>query len=200
MKRINHFWYVTLQSVARFGMFFWHPVFRPKGAELVPEGPCVIASNHSGMADPLWLLFSMRLQVPPRIMAKEAVMKVPILGPFLRWVGLIGVRRGENDITAIKESLRVLKNGEKLLIYPEGTRVKQGCRLEAKTGAVMLAMRAGVPVLPVWVQPRRAPFVPVHTVIGAPYMPQCDGKPTAEDLRRLSDELMNGIYALGETV
>lgn len=199
MKRMNHFWYVTLRAVARIGLFFWHPVFRVSGREHVPAGPCVIAVNHAGMADPIWVMFALRQYVPPRILAKDSVLHIPVLGKFLEWVGLIAVRRGENDVGAIKTVLKALKDGDQLLIFPEGTRIRGGKRIEAKTGAMMFASRTGVPILPVWLEPKRRVFSPMRAVVGAPYIPTCDGKPTSEDLHRMTGELMDGIYALGET-
>ena len=198
--RINRFWYRLLDGVVRAGMFFWHPVCRVDGQEQIPQGPCVICCNHVGMADPIWLIFAMNQPTIFRIMAKDQLMHVPLLKYLFRWIGMIGIKRGEGDINAVKEAMKSLKSGEKLLIFPEGTRVRQE-RIPGKTGAVMLALRAGCPLLPVYIQRRRHPFSTLRTVIGAPYMPEIAGsRPTAEELRELTDELMDKIYALGENV
>ena len=192
--------YSILYVVVRIAMGCWHPVFRVDGRENIPEGPCVVCSNHMGMADPIWTIFALPEPWRLRIMAKESLIHLPLLGPLLRWVGLIGVKRGEADIGAVKEALKSLKDGWKLLIYPEGTRAKHG-PLEGKTGAVLLAQRAGCPVLPVYIQRRRRPFSSLRMVIGKPYLVEtAERRATAEELRQLTDRLMDQIYGMGENV
>ena len=189
-----------LYFIVRIAMAIWHPLFRVEGRENIPDGPCVICSNHIGMADPIWTIFALPEPWHLRIMAKESLIHLPVLGPLLRWVGLIGVKRGEADIGAVKEALKSLKSGWKLLIYPEGTRAKKG-PLEGKTGAVLLAQRAGCPVLPVYIQRRRAPLSSLSMVIGEPYLVEiADRRATAEELREQTDLLMGKIYKMGERV
>ena len=50
------FWYQLCWWICRIGLFFWHPVFHTVGRELVPNGTCILCANHSGMADPIWIL------------------------------------------------------------------------------------------------------------------------------------------------
>ena len=198
--RINRLWYRFLYAVVRIGMFFWHPVFKVSGRENIPDGPCVICSNHVGMADPIWAIFALRQPQIFRIMAKDQLMHVPILKYLFRWIGMIGIKRGEGDIVAVKTALKALRSGEKLLIYPEGTRVRR-VRIEAKTGAVMLAQRAGCPILPLYMQRRRHPFSPLQAVIGMPFYVETAGlRPTAEELREQTDAMMDKIYAMGEAI
>lgn len=198
--RITHFWYRILYSIVRVGMFFWHPVFRVSGREQIPQGPCVICCNHVGMADPIWMIFAMNQPMIFRIMAKDQLMHVPLLKYLFRWIGMIGIKRGEGDINAVKDAMKALKNGEKLLIFPEGTRVR-GERIPGKTGAAMMAQRAGCPLLPVYIQRRRHPFSSLRAVIGTPYLLEIAGpRPTAEELRTITDDLMDRIYKLGENV
>lgn len=192
--------YRILERLARFGMFFYHPVFRVTGREHIPEGACVICSNHIGMADPLWAIFGLKQGPFFRIMAKESLLEAPLLGKLLHWAGIIGVKRGEGDINAIKEALKTLKEGKKLLLYPEGTRAKDG-PLEGKTGAVMLANRVKCPILPVYIKRKRFPFSPMALVIGEPFeVVTATGKATAEELRSETDRMMDMIYKLGEGV
>ncbi len=110
--------YTFLYALCRFGFFLWHPVFRVHGRENVPEGGALICCNHSGMADPLWVIFAMGRKNRMKIMAKVQLIRIPLLGPFLQWAGVFGVDRGNNDIGAIKTALRVLKEGQKLLLFP----------------------------------------------------------------------------------
>jgi 1-acyl-sn-glycerol-3-phosphate acyltransferase len=192
--------YSFLYTLCRIGFFVWHPVFRVHGRENVPEGGALICCNHSGMADPLWVIFAMGRKNRMRIMAKVQLIRTPVLGKFLEWVGVFGVDRGNNDINAIKTALRVLKEGQKLLLFPEGTRVKPPKRIPAKSGAALFATRTDSLVVPVYVTPRRAPFVPVDLTFGTPYRMEYEGKkPTPAELQSLSDALMDQIYAMGAT-
>ena len=190
--------YTFLYALCRLGFFLWHPVFRVHGRENIPEGGALICCNHSGMADPLWVIFAMGRKNRMKIMAKVQLIRIPLLGPFLQWAGVFGVDRGNKDIGAIKTALRVLKEGQKLLLFPEGTRVRPPKRIPAKSGAAMLATRTDSLVVPVYVTPRSAPFVPVDLYFGTPYRMQYEGKkPSLEDLQSLSDGLLDEIYAMG---
>src|SRR5699024_4687983 len=105
----------------------------------------------------------------------------------------------KSDVGAIKHALRLLKEGRKLLLFPEGTRVKEGADVEAKTGAAMLALRAGVPIVPVWIPSKRKWFRRTDVLIGEPFFPQAAGRrPTAEDYDRVTEEMMTRIEALKE--
>lgn len=167
------------------------------GRENVPQGACVICGNHSGLADPVWAVLAIKQRTIPRIMAKKEVMGKPVLGKFLGAFGAFGVDRDNPDISAVKTSLKALKNGEQLLIFPEGTRVKEGKTVTPKSGAVMLANRAGVPILPVYITRNRKPFRKIKVVIGEAYRPAFENeKPSSEKLQAATAELMRKIYAM----
>lgn len=192
--------YRILYAICAAAMRLWHPVFRVTGREnVLREGNMVICPNHCGYADPIWVLLALHLDTFPRIMAKASLMKVPLLGAFLRKCNVFGVRRGEHDIAAVKEGLRALQAGEDLLLFPEGTRVKNGKRVAAKTGAVMFALRTDTPILPVYIETKRFPFSPMRCVIGEAYrLPQEDRHAQHDTLCRYAAELQEKIYALGE--
>ena len=196
------FIYGLLVAIVRIAMFFWHPVFRVIGREnVISDSRAMICANHSGMADPIWIIFALRLGHVPRIMAKKEVMDVPLLGRLLRYFGIFGVDRGAADIGAIKTGLRCLHDEQQLLIFPEGTRVKNGQKVPPKRGAVMLAARAEAPIIPVYLTTKRYPFSPLTCVIGEPYKVKTEGKRLSdEQLEHLSEELINKIYQLGEHV
>lgn len=198
--KLSRFTYRLLVNISRAALFLWHPVFRVQGRENIPEGPCIIAGNHSGLADPLWAIYAVRPVPLYRIMAKESLFHIPLLGILFERIEMISVRRGEQDVNAIKTCLQALKNGEKVFIYPEGTRVKKD-RIEAKTGALMLAERAGVPVMPLYTSRRRFPFQPVRVCIGEPFWVRHEGRrATAAELRAQTDEMMDHIYGMGGDV
>jgi 1-acyl-sn-glycerol-3-phosphate acyltransferase len=176
-----------------FNLF--HPC-KAIGREHIPAGGALVCSNHTTLSDPLYIVFAFQRKNRLRAMAKSELMRIPGLGWLLRKAGIFGVNRGKSDIAAIKLALKVLKDGEKLILFPEGTRHSDG---EAKTGAAMLAIRSGVPIVPVYIPREKKWFRAIPVVIGEPYCPETQNKrATAEDYRAVSDDLMARIHALKE--
>ncbi len=169
------------------------------GRENIPQGGVLVCANHFKLTDPLYIVFAMGLKNRMQIMAKAELMRVPILGWLLGKAGIFGIERGKADVGAIKHALKVLKSNEKLLMFPEGTRAKGDDGGEAKTGAVMLALRTGASILPVYIPRKRKWFVPTPVIIGEPYVPEIAGKKaTPEEYQKIADDLMQRIRALGE--
>lgn len=191
-------WYSVLYWIVCFFFSLVHPV-RSVGREKLPEGGALLCGNHTCMSDPLCVVFAVGHKPQCRVMAKEELMKIPVLGWILKKVGVIGVARGKADVGAIKESIKALKNGEKLLLFPEGTRVEEGGEGAAHTGAAMLATRTGVPIVPIYIPRKKKWFRRTAVAFGEPYYPRFEGrKPTPEDYERISTELMERIYGLKE--
>ncbi|MBP1758160.1 MAG: 1-acyl-sn-glycerol-3-phosphate acyltransferase [Firmicutes bacterium] len=177
-----------------FNLF--HPC-RVIGRERIPEGGALLCPNHTRNADPLLVVFAMGQGRGPQIMAKEELRKVPLVGYVLHKMGLIFVKRGASDISAIRSALKTLKEGRKLLIFPEGTRHEETG--EGKTGAAMIAIRAGVPILPMYIPAKKLWFRRTPVVFGEPFIPFTeDRKPTVEDYRAATVELMARINSLEE--
>jgi 1-acyl-sn-glycerol-3-phosphate acyltransferase len=100
---------------------------------------------------------------------------------------------------AVKTALKCLKEGNKLLMFPEGTRVHEGEDVAAKTGAAMFATRTGVPLMPVYIQPKKKRFRRNTVVLGKPFTPTYAGRrPTSEELETITEQLMAEIHKLGE--
>lgn len=177
-----------------------HPC-RAVGRENIPEGGVLVCGNHTAMSDPLFLAFAFRLEHQLRPMAKAELLQIPFIGWILRHVGVFGVERGKSDVGAIKQAMKYLKAGEKVLLYPQGHRVHEsrGEQGDAKNGAAMLAVRCGVPILPVYVPERKLWFRRTTVVIGKPYMPQVSSrKGSTEEYDAITADLMARIRALGE--
>jgi 1-acyl-sn-glycerol-3-phosphate acyltransferase len=180
---------------------FFHLFRRLKviGRENIPEGPVVICPNHTTIGDPFYVVYAFGPRYPMRAMAKIQIMKVPLVGWFLSRAGVFGVDRGHSDMKAVKTALKCLKDGNKLLLFPEGTRVREGEDVEAKTGAAMFATRTGTPMLPIYIQPKKRIFRRNLVVIGKPFMPEYAGRrPTSEELEVITEKLMADIRRLGE--
>lgn len=196
MDAMFHFLYAVIWPF--FNLF--RPV-KAIGRENIPEGPAVICPNHTTAGDPFYVVFAFGQKYPMRAMAKIQIMRVPLIGWLLSKAGVFGVDRGAADMKAVKTALKVLKDGDKLLMFPEGTRVHEGEHVEAKTGAALFAARTGVPLLPVYIQPKKRLFRFNTVVIGEPYMPSFAGrKPTAEELQAIAHDLLDRVHALGEQI
>lgn len=130
-------------------MHFWYKLWfgaRISGTENIPtEGAFVFCGNHISAHDPVFVASYSKRKL--KFMAKKELF-VPVFRGFLKKMGGISVDRGNNDIGAVKASLRVLKNGEPLLIFPQGTRSKDVKEEDFKGGAAFLAIKAGVPIIP----------------------------------------------------
>ena len=189
-----HFLYAVIWPF--FNLF--RPI-RAVGREHIPEGPAIICPNHTTIGDPFYVVFAFGWRWPMRAMAKASIMRVPFVGWILGRAGVFGVDRGAADMKAVKTSLRFLKEGDKLLMFPEGTRVHEGEDIQAKAGAALFATRAGAPLLPVYIQSKKKLFRRNTVVIGEPYYPEYAGrKPTAEELHVIARDLLDRVRALEE--
>lgn len=195
----DRFYHVLYAVIWPFFNLF-HPV-RAVGLENIPQGAALICPNHTRASDPFFVVFAFKRKHTMRAMAKKEIMDVPVIGRILNKAGVFGVDRGSADINAVKTALRYLKEGCKLLMFPEGTRVEEGEKVEAKTGAAMFAVRTGAPIVPVYIPARKRWFRPTTVVIGEAFYPQVAGrKGTSEEYHAIAEELMARIRALGEAV
>ena len=180
-----------------------HPC-RLIGRERLPVGGGLFCANHTTMSDPLCLLAALGVKWNVHVMAKAELMRIPVLGWILKQAGIFGVERGKSDVGAIKTAMKFLKSGESVLIFPEGTRIrngvdKDGNESEAKAGAAMLAVRTDSMLIPVYIPEKKRWFRFTNVVIGEPFKPQVESrKGSAEEYQQISDDLMDRIRALEE--
>ena len=125
---------------------------RARGVEnLPPSGGYVLAANHVSNFDPWPLGVPLYPRRWLRFMAKSELYN-PLMKPFLNAGGAFPVRRGERDLEAIDTAVRLAREGEIVVMFPEGTRRKKGLRkkFEARprSGAARIALTAGVPLVP----------------------------------------------------
>jgi 1-acyl-sn-glycerol-3-phosphate acyltransferase len=171
---------------------------RITGRENIPEGGAVVCGNHTAQHDPVFVICAFGIKQHLIPLSKNENETKPGLGWALKKLGVIFVDRAGADLGAIKRSMQMLKGGGKLLIFPEGTRVKPGKVVEVKNGAAMLACRCNVPLVPVFITSGRKPlFSRVNVIIGEPFYVKSEGKPTGEFLDEQTKILMDRIFALG---
>jgi len=135
-----------------FRLFF---SLKIEGLENVPsEGAFILASNHSSFFDPPILggVFYGRRRQKLNFLAKEELFHNKIFGWFLVRLKAFPVKRQTADIGAIRESIKRLKNGESLAIFPEGERSPTGELMEGFPGIALVATKAAVPVIPVFIK------------------------------------------------
>jgi len=122
---------------------------RVEGAHNVPaEGSCIVASNHVTVCDPVFLACAM----PGRVlhfMGKQSLFDIPVLGWLFAKCGGFPVSRGEGDVSAIRYSVSLLREGKVLAIFPEGTRSGTGELNKAFDGVGLIAEKSKAPVIPV---------------------------------------------------
>lgn len=125
-------------------LFFHFEVF---GKEFIPKaGGFIIASNHASFLDPVILGVS-----SPRLLnyaARDTLFANGFFSALLRRIGVFPIRRWSADLSAVRESVRRLNSGFGLVIFPEGTRSVNGDIQSVTRGFVLLAQKAGVPIIP----------------------------------------------------
>ncbi len=185
---------------------------RWEGQQHIPrKGGVILAANHLSWIDPFTLgHFVYKAGRIPRFMAKESLFRVPVIGWIVRGANQIPVHRGTSDASAaLTDAVRALRDGEAVLIYPEGTITRDPGHwpMLAKTGVARLALMSGTPIVPIvqWgpqdiiSRHQRLKLFPRRTLTVralAPVYPapsESGEHPSREALRRLTDEVMHRI-------
>ena len=155
---------VCLYAIVAKLLFF----MRIEGRENIPRDlNCVLMGNHQFLLDPLTLA----LCVPEReihFMGKKELWNNRLLGWVFTRVHGFPVDRGNIDMAAVRTELGVLKDGNTLGIFPEGTRSRTGHMLPLLGGASLLALRSGCDVVPVYIDGRYRPFHRIVVRVGEP--------------------------------
>src|SRR5262245_1071348 len=119
-----------------------------RGTENIPAtGPLLITPNHVTYFDPFWV--AVRVYRTLRFMTWDRALAVPVGGRILRWLGAFPVSLENPESSAYRASLRILRAGEALMIFPEGGRSPDGRLQPLKPGAARLALKTGATILPV---------------------------------------------------
>ena len=164
----------------------------------IPEGATVVFGNHYSNLDVFLLTIAFKRQI--RFMAKHTLFGIPIVGYFVKAYGAFPVNREKTDLTSMKTALKILKEGEVLGIFPEGTRVKGEKFSDPKGGIAMFAWKTKSPVVPVHLEYRRRFHFLNHieVTVGAPILHEELGieKGSPEEYRLASERLIDRFYQL----
>ena len=120
-----------------------------KGLERIPVATCIFAANHTSSADPPAVVGAIPRRIA--ILLKRSLFKYPIVGQAFHLAHFIPVDRFDRDsaIHSLEKATEALRSGQSFLIYPEGTRSPDGRLQELKKGTSVMAIKAGVQVVPV---------------------------------------------------
>lgn len=155
----------------------------------------VVCGNHSNWQDPIIMASVLPFEI--RFMGKKELFKVWIVSKFLHAVGVFPVDRDSNDLKAIKKALSILKSGENLGLFPEGTRNKTSMPLPVKSGVVLMALKTKTKILPITIDGNFKFRKPLKVIVHNPIdlSDYYDEKVDANKLQTLANEVMDTIYA-----
>lgn len=189
-RLVNGIIHLALRVVARV---------RTAGIEQIPSGPAILVTNHtSNIEGPLYYLL---LRPRPRTALGKIELWANPLSRFVMQVwGIIPLNRGGPDRRALRRVARELGAGKIVGVAPEGTRSRNGVLTRGRPGAALLAITHDVPIIPIvqWGAHElkrnllRLRRTRIHVRAGAPFrlVRSNPGRPTARDLRRMTDEIM----------
>jgi 1-acyl-sn-glycerol-3-phosphate acyltransferase len=175
-----------------------------KSLQQVPQqGPLIIVCNHINALE-VPVVFPRLHPRPVTGFAKSETWDNPILGPLFNIWDVIPIRRGQPDITALRQGLKVLEDGKILAITPEGTRSGDGRLQQGHPGVVMLALHSGAPILPLVYYGneafnrnlRRLRRTDFRIRVGKLFHIETPKKVTTEMRRQITDEIMYQIALL----
>jgi 1-acyl-sn-glycerol-3-phosphate acyltransferase len=200
-------WYGICQfiSIVFFLLFYRYRAF---GRGNVPvRGAVLVASNHQSFFDPV--LIGLSLPRPISIMAREGLFRVPGFATLIRSLNAFPVKRGAFNREAIRRAMEVLGGEKLLLLFPEGTRTRDGRLMPPKPGIALLARKADVPVVPAvihgayraWPSHRALfrLFVPIRVAFGEPLrVGKGNAKRLEEDVARSWKQMMTALDGAAE--
>ncbi|MCR5834218.1 MAG: 1-acyl-sn-glycerol-3-phosphate acyltransferase [Selenomonadaceae bacterium] len=185
---------------------FWYGlILRTKviGAENIPnEGGFILAANHLSNWDPPFLGTFVKREV--NYMGKEELFKNPVMAAVCRALHVFPVKRGAADKTAIKTAIKILRDGNCLGIFPEGTRSKTGKMGKPETGVSLIAAMTKAPVIPAAIINTEKifsseKFLPRLVVVYGTPIKFTGSTKDKESLENFAQEIMNEIAKLKES-
>ncbi len=192
MKHKFHRWFQWLAIPFISLAFHIHFGYKVKGRENIPDGGCVVCPNHVQLSDPPFAAVALGNDTPIRLMAKKELFQNKYFGWLISSLGAFPINREGVDITAVKTALGCVKEGDKLIIFPQGTR--DAAEGEIKKGAAMLAVKTHAPVLPMYISEGKTFRCRAKVVIGEPFFPD----PKEKDYNVIANDILHRIYSLKE--
>lgn len=201
MTIVYNIFYTLAKWLAR--LFFDFQVIHP---ERIPEeGGVILASNHQSYFDPPLVGICSHRGV--HYLARKTLLQWPFFGPLFPAMNVIPVDRDGNDMAALKTVIRKIRAGEGVVLFPEGTRTRDGNLQPAQAGVGLVIAKTGAPVVPMRIFgayeafPRGAKGVrlhPIRVVVGKPihFSHEEIANADRETYRKLGQRVMDEIAAL----
>ena len=164
------------------------------------KGGAILAANHTAFSDP-FVVGSALWYRRMNFFTADVVMATKTREKLLKAAGAIKVNREITDIEAVRSSVEVLKKGRLLLIFPEGGVQKVGQVQPIKSGAVLMALQAGVPIVPLFICYNARWYNRRKVIVGNPIAPKtlCSRKiPTAADIENISHVLQEEMQRISQ--
>lgn len=175
-------------------LFFKFEVYDNK--KIPMNGPLIICANHTSVIDPVVLakVYDRKIY----FMAKEELFNKPIIGFFIKKLDAFPVNRSKTDLKSVRTAMSILKRGDVLGIFPEGTRVKTVSADNIKEGVGMIANRTSAPILPVYIDTEYKLFRPIKVSFRDLVYPE-DFKEFGRDTnKKITMEVYKKIYDIKE--
>lgn len=188
-----------IKSIVRGAIYIWCKVYYRAeiiGLENIPkEGPLIFCGNHRTYLDPPLMVATAKRDM--KFLAKEELYNNKLLA-FLGWVfEAIPVKRDEKDVSAIKTSLKFLKSGQCIALFPEGTRNGLEKGEKVKDGVAFFAVRSGAKVVPCGIKGGTKENRKVTITYGMPLdYSEYKGTKDKEKLEEITEEIMDKIIEL----
>lgn len=167
-----------------------------RGLENLPEsGPALVCANHTAFVDPIILAVALRR--PIKFMGKAELFKIPVLNLIIKSFGAFPVTRGGTDVTSLKTTVKLLKDGEFVGIFPQGTRCPHVPpeSTSVKSGAGLILSRAECDAIPVYIKTKKNKagfFKRTAVIIGEPI--KYDTLGINEGIMREYEDAANKIF------
>lgn len=167
------------------------------GIENIPlEGRAILCANHFSNWDPILVAIVVPRQV--FFMAKKQLFNIKTVSHVVKKLGAFPVDRDGADLSAVRNSLKILKDGGLLGMFPEGTRTKDEKTDNAKPGIAMIGIKGKSPVIPIYISSSYKIFSKIKIVIGEQIQldEHYNKKGSVEDYRIISQRIMDSIFNL----
>ena len=192
---MNSWFYSFAKAVMRVFFAVIYPLSMTGAENLPGSGAAILCGNHMSLLDPL--AAGRAVGRPVRFMGKKELFKVPLLNGLLRALGAFPVDRGNADMTAVRTSLAILKEGGVLGIFPQGGR-ETGDYRGMETGVALIALKSGAPVVPMRIMKKFRPFRRNTLIIGETVdLSNYSIRAGSEALSRATERIEAAIKALG---
>lgn len=197
------------RSVRALLVFFFKAFYRHRiyGAEHLPEGPSLIAPNHASFFDPPLIAVSCKKEI--EFLAKGDLFTSKWFGSLIRRLNAHPLSKTTSDLAVFKCILQLLKSQRTVVIFPEGSRTRNGELCPIKSGITMLSLKSNCPIVPayihgtfeIWPAGHRFPKLRGHTacVFGTPIQPEqyqhLDKRQAQDDLAAHLDSSIKALKA-----